>query len=71
MNREQPFKNGCITKQELEKILGYEITRYNVEVVNNPDGIPGISIQVQPKQKIENIEISMTILPSNKQNNHE
>jgi hypothetical protein len=46
-----------ITKDELEKYLGYEI--HNVEVKYDDSGM--ISIYVHPKSKVEHINIKFTI----------
>lgn len=57
-----------INKETLEKYLGYEILDFKVEPTynnNNNNKFSGLEIKIQPKQKIEFIDINFKILPTN------
>jgi len=53
-----------ITKEQIEKELGYEIQDFSFDYVKDGDEILGISVRVVPKQAVEYIDVNFTLTPS-------
>ncbi len=54
-----------INKQELEKILGYEIENFKIEPVFDGEKLIKFNILIQPKTKIEFLDLNFKILYTN------
>jgi hypothetical protein len=53
-----------ISKEDIEKQIGYEIENFNLEPLYANGKCIGLNVMVQPKCKVEFITMDFTILPS-------
>lgn len=56
-----------LDKEELEKLLGYEIVDCKFEPIFVENILTGIDIKLHPKQSVEFINLNFKILPTNEQ----
>lgn len=58
----QPSAKFTITKEIIEKELGYEIEKFHIEPVYDDNGqYSGVSVCVVPKQRVKFINVSVTL----------
>ena len=58
---------NTLNKEVLEHYLGYEIVDFEIVPVYSSNKFSGFEIKIQPKQKIEFLDINFKISPTNGQ----